>query len=269
MEFFLSKQSAFLLFFIKLLVFVQLPVSLCAYDMYTSCSNNRFNCGKITNVGYPFWGVGRPDACGHPDLKLNCAEDITTIEIMNLTYRVLAVNESTKIIKIVREDYWGGICTPRFANTTLDPVLFDYGPGNDNITLSYGCLLPVLSTCDISGFKNTGVIIQVGAQGPGLCTASVIFPVDINLIYSNSVLGNLALIVAAIKGGFNVKWKENTAACSACIKSKGVCGYDLISKNRTTCYCPNQSSGFTCPSSPTARSPQVPSIGTGMHQFLG
>ncbi|XP_041003274.1 LEAF RUST 10 DISEASE-RESISTANCE LOCUS RECEPTOR-LIKE PROTEIN KINASE-like 1.3 isoform X3 [Juglans microcarpa x Juglans regia] len=261
MESWLSKQSAFLLlFFIKFLVFVEVPVSLCANNWYSSCSN-RFNCGKITNVGYPFRGDGRPDACGHPDLKLNCAKDITTIEIKNLTYRVLAVNESTKILKIVREDYWGGICSPRLENTSLDPDLFDYGPGYSDITLSYGCLLPVLSTCAINGFNNTGVIVQIGAQGPGLCTASVVFPVGIPTSSIYSALENLVLIEATIKEGFDVKWKEDTAACSACTESKGVCGYDVISKTRTTCYCPDQSSGLMCSSSP-AGSPQVPSTET-------
>ncbi|KAG7986055.1 hypothetical protein I3843_03G059900 [Carya illinoinensis] len=257
MESWLSKQSAsLLLFFIKFLVFVELPVSLCAYDWYSRCSNDRFNCGKITNVGYPFWGDARPDACGHPDLKLNCAKDITTIEIKRLTYRVLAVNESTKILKIVRDDYWGGICSPRLENTSLDHDLFDYGPGYLNITLEYGCLIPGLSTCTINGFTNTGVIVQIGAQGPGLCTASVVFPVAI-LNLDNGARENLELIEAAIKGGFDVKWKEETAACSACTESKGVCGYDVISKNRTICYCPDQRYGSTCPSSP-AGSPQVP-----------
>ncbi|KAG6720377.1 hypothetical protein I3842_03G058200 [Carya illinoinensis] len=261
MESWLSKQSAFLLlFFIKFLVFVELPVSLYANDWYSSCGINRFNCGKIANVGYPFWGDARPDSCGHPDLKLNCAKDITTIEIKGLTYRVLAVNESTKILKIVRDDYWGGICSPRLENTSLNPDLFDYGPGYSNITLVYGCLIPVLSTCAISGFTNTGVIVQIGAQGPGICTASVVFPVAIpNLNYN--ALENLALIEAAIKGGFDVKWKEETAACSACTESKGVCGYDVMSKNRTICYCPDQRYGLTCSSSP-AGSPQVPSTET-------
>ncbi|KAG2715022.1 hypothetical protein I3760_03G057000 [Carya illinoinensis] len=261
MESWLSKQSAFLLlFFIKFLVFVELPVSLYANDWYSSCGTNRFNCGKIANVGYPFWGDARPDSCGHPDLKLNCAKDITTIEIKGLTYRVLAVNESTKILKIVRDDYWGGICSPRLENTSLNPDLFDYGPGYSNITLVYGCLIPVLSTCAISGFTNTGVIVQIGAQGPGICTASVVFPVAIpNLNYN--ALENLALIEAAIKGGFDVKWKEETAACSACTESKGVCGYDVMSKNRTICYCPDQRYGLTCSSSP-AGSPQVPSTET-------
>jgi hypothetical protein len=74
----LSFQSTFLLLvFIIFLVSVEVPVSLCSYDWYPSC-NNRFNCGNITDVGYPFRGDGRPDGCGHPDLKLNCWKNITS-----------------------------------------------------------------------------------------------------------------------------------------------------------------------------------------------
>ncbi|KAK7842189.1 hypothetical protein CFP56_014261 [Quercus suber] len=30
---------------------------------------NTFNCGEITNVGYPFWGAGQAGACGNPHIS--------------------------------------------------------------------------------------------------------------------------------------------------------------------------------------------------------
>jgi hypothetical protein len=264
MDSWLSFQSTFLvLVFVIFMVFVEVPVSLCSHDSYSSCSS-PFNCGHITDLSYPFWGDGRPDACGHPDLKLNCSENIATIEIMNVTYRVLDADHSTKILKIVREDYLvGGFCSPDFVNTTLDSEFFDYGPGSYfNITLLYGCPtanIPPLFTCNIDGIANKGGCIIDGAHGPGLCAKSVVVPV---LATHYQDIGNWPIIEDAIKVGFDVKWKEG-ADCSACTGSKGVCGYDL-SKNQPTCYCRNQSNGLTCaaaaPQAPTTISPSGMSL---------
>jgi hypothetical protein len=233
-------------------------VSLCSHDSYSSCSN-RFDCGDVTDMGYPFWGNGRPEGCGHPDLELNCSRNITTIEIMNVKYRVLSANYSNQILKIVREDnFLGGICPPDFVNTTVDSQFFYYGPGSVNITLLYGCpptyFPPVMKhfpfSCTIDGIDDKGGYIVEGALGPESCAKSVVVPV----LYGNDHYQppNLSTIEEIIKRGFDVKWKED-AACTACTESKGVCGYDP-SKNQPTCYCPNQSSGLTC----AAGAPQAP-----------
>jgi hypothetical protein len=96
---------------------------------------------------------------------LYCSGNITTIEIKKVTYRVLDADPSTKILKIVREDYLvGGICSPDFVDTTLDSELFDYGHGDVNITLLYGCPptnIPSQMTyfpfsCTIDGIANKG-----------------------------------------------------------------------------------------------------------------
>jgi len=256
MDSWLSFQSTFLvLVFVIFMVFVEVPVSLCSYDWYSSCSNRYFDCGVITDVGYPFWGDGRPDSCGHPDLELNCSRNIATIEIMKVRYRVLAADTSTKILKIVREDYLvGGICSLVFVNTTLDSELFDYVPGKYyfNITLLYGCpptyypvslMIYSAFSCTIDGIANKDGYIVYGAYGPESCAKSVVVPVPgFDYYYQGS--GNGSTVEETIKEGFDVKWKED-AACSACTGSTGVCGYDP-SKNQPTCYCPNQSNGLTC-----------------------
>ena len=120
---FLFRYPPLVIFFITILVFVQIPVFLC-YDLYASC-NNKYHCGDIANVDYPFWGEDRVRGCGKPDLFLNCTGDITLIEMRNVTYRVLSVNMATRSLKIAREDYYsGGICSPRFVNTSLDSNFF-------------------------------------------------------------------------------------------------------------------------------------------------
>jgi len=270
MDSWLSFQSTFLvLVFVIFMVFIEVPVSLCSHDSYSSCSNRYFDCGHITGVGYPFWGDDRPEGCGHPDLELKCSSNIATIEIMNVTYRVLAANPSTKILEIVREDYLvGGICSPDFVNTTLDSELFDYGPGSYvNITLLYGCpptnYIPPVTiyfpfSCTIDGIANKVGYIVEGAHGPGSCAKSVVVPVPLGIDRYYQGNGNWSTIEETIKQGFDVKWKED-AACTACTVSKGACGYDP-SKNQPTCYCPNQSNGLTC----AAGAPQAPTSPSGM-----
>jgi hypothetical protein len=75
-----------------------------------------------------------------------------------------------------------------------------------------------------------------------LCAKSVVVPVLFGTDQYQGTGNWSTTIEETIKGGFDVKWKED---CSACTGSKGVCGYDP-SKNQPTCYCPNQSNGLTC-----------------------
>ena len=252
-------SPSLVLFFITILVLVQIPVFLCL-DLYTSCSN-LYNCGDITNVGYPFWGDGRNLGCGNPSLYLTCTRDITFIDINNVTYRVLDVDTNTKSLKIARNDSWGGVCSINHVNTTFDSNLFVYSPGYGNITLVYGCpsVTPVLFNCIGIG----GGYMLLGAHGPDKCKVSVVFPVlqwEIQLLP-----GNLSKMEEDVKEGFLVNWKEDTDSCSACTQSKGVCGYDVNTK-QPTCYCQDQTYGPNpCPPSPHPGAPQTPSNKSGTY----
>jgi hypothetical protein len=184
--------------------------------------------------------------------------------MMNLKCRVLSADVGAKTLRIVREDFLDGICSPVWVNTNLDSELFEYVPGYDNITLLYGCpSLPnysaPISSCSVDGTANKSIYVQDGYQGPGVCAKSVVVPVLATFINDQDML-NLSRIEGAIKGGFDVKRKEDPA-CSACTVSKGVCGYDQ-NANHTICYCPNQSSRIqlSCATEDT----QAPSSESGM-----
>ena len=115
-------QSPFLILFIIItLVLVQIPVFLC-FNWYSSCSN-KYNCGDVTNIGYPFWGDIRDFGCGNLSLFLSCKANITFIEINYITYRALGAKNATKILKIARADFNGGVCSLNHVNTTLDSNL--------------------------------------------------------------------------------------------------------------------------------------------------
>ncbi|GMY24338.1 LEAF RUST 10 DISEASE-RESISTANCE LOCUS RECEPTOR-LIKE PROTEIN KINASE-like 2.7 [Fagus crenata] len=99
----LFPSPSLVLFFITILVAVQIPVFLC-YDLYTLICKNQYNCEDISNFGYPFCGDGRDFGCGNPSLYLICGYNNTFLEINNIKYRVLGVNTTTKSLKIARED---------------------------------------------------------------------------------------------------------------------------------------------------------------------
>ncbi|KAF3969466.1 hypothetical protein CMV_006753 [Castanea mollissima] len=230
-----SPNSLVYSFFIFFIFINNIHLSLCKDDSYTNCSKNIFSCGNIT-ISFPFWGENYT-GCGYPGIKLNCTENVTTMEIMNVNYRVLDVNPSAQILTITREDYWTSFCSPQFTNTTLDPTLFDFGNGIQNLTLTYGCALSSIAlprqlTCSTTTGSLFDVHMKPGAHGPDEnCTTSVIIPVR----YSQSLdTLDWSKLEQSLKEGFDVKLKVVSPACRNCIKSNGVCGYDL-KLNQATC----------------------------------
>ncbi|KAL1361278.1 LEAF RUST 10 DISEASE-RESISTANCEUS RECEPTOR-LIKE PROTEIN KINASE-like 1.4 isoform X2 [Arachis hypogaea] len=237
-----------------LLIMIQIPPYLSSNDdNYTSCADTRYDCGKINNIGFPFWGGNRPKQCGHPLLQLNCDPDhdsTTYITIKNMRYRVLQAYPENQTMKIARVDYFEGLCPSKAVNTSLDFELFDYGPGNKNLTLFYHCSLNNGLSNSIPGFLNcfsnrtSDEYFYARPEALGappssvVCTTSVFIPlllqfdVKVELTWNN--------IEGAIQNGFLVKWIGSVAECFKCMNTGGACGYDLNS-NQPTCYCKDQS----------------------------
>ncbi|KAL4022898.1 hypothetical protein IC575_016644 [Cucumis melo] len=226
-----SPISSFLLFFAFSLPFV-FGNSL---DLFSSCSN-LFNCGDITDVGFPFWGVGRPPECGNPALRLACEGNKATIVITEIKYQILKYSRqnNSQTLTIARTDYMGTLCPKKFINTTIDYNLFDAIPTSHNITLLYCSSSTVAGQFSCPGY-NAG-FIQVSPMGFSPCNMSVIVPVSMNFFPPVSDVVNSTEVLKAIEEGFEVRVKEDGGRCGICEQSHGVCGYDLNS-NRTTCYC--------------------------------
>ncbi|KAM6546439.1 hypothetical protein CsatB_027175 [Cannabis sativa] len=226
-------------------------------DLYSACSN-KYRCGSIGDVDFPFWGDGRPEYCGHPKLKLGCQGNNATIEIEGIKYQVLEIEKETPIIKIARVDFLNnGICSPLYGDTTLDKDIFEYAPASEAITIFYGCN----STDNMYG----GFDCNPGGKSfilPGnntmekidahfSCRSNVIVRVS-DPVQTYAEFMNSTLIEEALKEGYPVSYKVEFAGCENCRKSGGVCGYDW-GVNRTTCYCQGDLSPVlkdVCPSPP-------------------
>ncbi|KAG6743136.1 hypothetical protein POTOM_054082 [Populus tomentosa] len=80
-----------------------------------------------------------PDYCGYPVLKLNCSDQDLEITIEKLTYKVLGINNQSRILSVARKDYAENICPTLILNTTWIPNLLSYTSDDHNITINYGC----------------------------------------------------------------------------------------------------------------------------------
>ncbi|KAJ9682853.1 hypothetical protein PVL29_018725 [Vitis rotundifolia] len=277
---FFSSSPSLGLFLLLVLVLFDFPLSLgnpAELYKYNTCSQ-EFNCGNITGVSYPFWGFDRPFGCGLLDLQLNCQDGIATIEIKGVDYRVLSFNKGAQTLRIARQDYLKGICSPLLVNSTLDPKLFDYAAVHQYVTFFYGCpsslaisVMPQNFSCSIAGIplKDGYFVAGPQPQGPGACNVSVFVPILPTSILEE--IGNFQnsdqLIEGVIGEGIEVRLNVDGTACSECLESKGVCAYDL-GLNQTTCYCKDQLQASETCASPTGEEPSPesspPSISAGV-----
>jgi hypothetical protein len=222
-------------FVLVLFLFIQVPSSLGNDDLYTACSK-KFVCGKIF-ADFPFWGNDRPRACGVPELELRCENnDIAKMNINQVAYRILEINQDAGILRIAREDSFVGLCPPQFMNSTFNPKVFESVEGYKNLTFIYGCkdappsipgrIIPF--TCKINEVNDQGGYIQEGDTGPGECNRSVLVQAHWRPFW------DMGAWEEHLKKGFEVRWKVDMEACGECYRSSGVCGIDYAT-NQTTC----------------------------------
>ncbi|KAI3451782.1 hypothetical protein Pfo_008447 [Paulownia fortunei] len=244
------------------LVFLGIPSCVCQNDQQFQTCRQPFQCGSIGEIGYPFWGGNRPASCGYPGFELNCRGDVLRLNISSISYRVLAIDNSTQTLRVSRDDLWNTIC-PRFLfNTTLNFALFDYSStANDqNITLYYGCglnQLPPLTpsapnqfNCDVNGTNSWSFYLTREATGLGdgvTCSSNISVPVNQT---AAQALANLAttsttLLQSALASGFSIQWSADDENCNNCVRSGGLCGYNQDSAS-FACYCTDRPYDFTC-----------------------
>jgi len=215
---------------IIILILINIPSCSSSNDAYMNCQN-LISCGKITNIGFPFWGKNRPKECGHPLMQLTCQNEIGYINIKGVQYQVLEANPDSHTLKITREDYLQDLCQPKHVSTTLDTQIYVYDSSYNNLTLSYACnSSPIYIPCnETSGEK---VYPLFGSLPPVSCQTSVVVPVPLSLVD----IGTFNTVHQAIKEGFVVRWIVGVEDCDRCERSGGVCGIEGSSQ-QTTCYC--------------------------------
>ncbi|KAK9197120.1 hypothetical protein WN943_005254 [Citrus x changshan-huyou] len=233
-----------LLCFLSVLVVDKIQPSLANPELAKLCSL-PFGCGKI-NAGFPFWGGGRPELCGHPIFELKCENETPTMKLADVTYRVLNVNTKEKVIKLARQEYFEGLCPQ--SNTIIDASLFDISDGYEMFNLIYSC--PMFSrsfTCnmkDVNNYLDGFVQFTGGIQFRPDCNTTV------TVAFSKALLAAKRgkwVLQKALEEGFEMKWK-----LFGCEESCSSCGFDFFN-HKGICYCSggqlnSSSSGCSAPS---------------------
>ncbi|XWS30745.1 hypothetical protein CRYUN_Cryun23aG0015400 [Craigia yunnanensis] len=255
----------------------QAKQSVVANDGNISSCSTLFSYGNVQNIGYPFWGLDRPESCGYLGFKLNCNEDIPEITIMSATYRVLNINSPARVLEVARIDYIDNICPTYLANFTFNSSLFKYNMNTQIISLYYGCepLTVVdnltstearwissqfectINRTDIIGYYATmnitetffGSLATSISNSLGYCKNSVIIPVLSSEIQSLEENRNSDALVKALRVGFELQSSANDSFCNSCLNSHGQCGHNLTS-GEFICYCSDGSYSNDCTRSP-------------------
>ncbi|XP_061947407.1 LEAF RUST 10 DISEASE-RESISTANCE LOCUS RECEPTOR-LIKE PROTEIN KINASE-like 2.7 [Populus nigra] len=235
-------NSWFIIFLI--IIFVHAPSSASADDdeRYLSCMKS-FDCGNIKGVGYPLSGSDRPDYCGYPGFELGCSNQDPEITIMQLSYKLLGINNQSRTLNVSRTDYTENLCPTLLSNTSLNPNLLSSTSDHAEVTLYYGCPSPSPAgfsaqfTCNINdtgmmGYFTTVNLSVLSMSAPSLisyptaCNNSVKVPAHLSAIMPNLPDPNVAQLLEAISQGFELEWSANDSLCDTCKSSGGQCGYN-------------------------------------------
>ncbi|TYG94424.1 hypothetical protein ES288_A11G187500v1 [Gossypium darwinii] len=245
---------------------------------YLSCSV-RSSCGNISDIGYPFWGLNRPESCGYPGFKLSCSESELEITINSATYRVLAINKASQTLHVSRTDYSENLCPTHLINSTFESETSPFRQNGDSqdIRLYYGCQpltapqnltsIPGISNrfeCTINNTNIVGYYVTREFAGTVIgnflrsCSNSVIIPVPNSQVPSLEEGRDADDLEEAAKIGFQLWWSADDALCNSCVNKGGQCGRNLVS-GELKCYC---SDGEVC--SPDKKDGKVLKLGLGL-----
>ncbi|XP_059640717.1 LEAF RUST 10 DISEASE-RESISTANCE LOCUS RECEPTOR-LIKE PROTEIN KINASE-like 1.2 isoform X1 [Cornus florida] len=231
------------------------------HEMFSECRNQTYNCGQnIKGIGYPYWGDGRPQYCGHPLFQLKCQNnDYPVIDIDDHTFRVLGINSSGYTITMARLDLWDNHCPQTLTNITLNTTFFGYPSTVRNLYIFYNCtsnftidfVIRNNFTCDFDGSSESNgfyadesfLRIQLNGSYGTSCEDGIevsVLKTSLDGLWNGSV--NLQ---KALNLGFEVIYNTDDFQCAACETSGGTCGFNLATRE-FVCFCHDQPHRRTC-----------------------
>ena len=218
-----------------------LPPSYCIDDeRFVECSR-PFDCGRIKNIPYPFWGGNRLENCGIQGFEFTCRDnEYPVIRIAVLEFLVLNISQSHHIMTIARLDLWNSLYPPKLDNTTLDFNNFEYSTPTDlNLTLFYNCTSRVrgLDGANFSRSSDNTRNYFVRESFTGIrelfekCHRNIRVPV-LGTALTDESLG----LQNVLNQGFDVHYQNSwVITCTGCMASGGKCGSDF--PNTFVCFC--------------------------------
>ncbi|KAK9677607.1 hypothetical protein RND81_11G155300 [Saponaria officinalis] len=154
------------------IIILVLPSSTGVDSGYRTCISSLFSCGNVSNVGYPFWGDGRPRYCGLPTLQLQCIHSETgewpTLRIgskYEAPYNVTSLKHFESNITLELQGFPNIPCTSYNKNISN---IFKFSPSVENITFLYNCpsnILPRYRNNLVTCFEDQNQAISRGICG--------------------------------------------------------------------------------------------------------
>ncbi|CAL9174738.1 unnamed protein product [Musa hybrid cultivar] len=245
-----------------LLVLSSTPPSSSESDYrYADCAPYTYSCGgtKI-NISYPFRVDGRADYCGYPGYYVSCSKNNTfmTIEIDGKGYVVKDIDYLNRLITVVDPPFVNQSCPQPYQNTSLDISMYSYSDRDKNVTVFVNCTAlspPILDVPDMGcapgGARGRHGYYQLTGETHieilGNCSSMVVVP--IHQAAAVEIGSGNRSFSDAVKGGFSLHWEAGERWCRDCVESGGRCGFDRLSPESHTCFCPHNSTVGTCPPS--------------------
>ncbi|CAL9750815.1 unnamed protein product [Musa acuminata subsp. burmannicoides] len=235
------------------------PSSSESYYRYAACAPHTYSCGGTRiNISYPFRVDGRADNCGYSGYYVACSDDNTsvTIEIDGKGYVVKDIDYFNRLITVVDPPFVKQSCPQPYQNTSIDISLYSYSDRDRNVTVFVNCTAlspPIPDMHDIGCEPGGGAGGRHGYyQLPGEthmemfgnCSSMVVVPM--HQAASDEIRYGKLSFSDAVKGGFSLHWKAGEEWCCDCFNSGGRCGFDALSPNSHTCFCPYGSTVGTC-----------------------
>ncbi|KAK9677287.1 hypothetical protein RND81_11G133600 [Saponaria officinalis] len=234
------------------IIILVLPSSTGVDSGYITCTSSLFSCGNVSNVGYPFWGDGRPRYCGLPALQLQCLHseigDFPTLIFGSkdkAPYNVASLKhfESNITLELRRFPYIP--CTSYSKNINN---IFKFSPSVENITFLYNCpsnILPHYSNNSVVCFEDQNQAYYVSNLSAhkeyASCSSTVVPVFRKQLDLYNQ--GKVDSITQVLNQGFDVSY-EYSPQCLSCKNSRGTCGSSEVSE--FVCLCKNGPSLYGC-----------------------
>ncbi|KAF8113648.1 hypothetical protein N665_0047s0054 [Sinapis alba] len=226
-----------------------------ANELHDLCSQ-PFKCGHQTGLLYPFWSPGRDD-CGHPDFKVDCSGEFAEISISSVNFRVLEANYDSHIIRLARTDYIDDLCPTDPSHMLFVQNVLQLVPTTELLRIYYDCrqdfshyvpkyfgALPCIGDNDNGDDKRNYYVTRnlssplLQGISPVLTNLSVSCDKNVSIPASGPALNTLQLnsstdnLKKALEEGFELGLNQD---CSACLASRGVCGFNR-SATAFACY---------------------------------
>ncbi|GAY67497.1 LEAF RUST 10 DISEASE-RESISTANCE LOCUS RECEPTOR-LIKE PROTEIN KINASE-like 2.1 [Citrus sinensis] len=222
-------------------------------EQFMSC-NSSHSCGDLQDIGYPFWGSNiRPQYCGRQGFELQCHDnDYATIRIGHQSFRVLEINNTNPIMRIVIADYIGRDCLESIRKSSISDPLFNYAEKVRNLSLFYDCSADFSSQLGKNNYGCTsegGVVIRSfytidnydDSRLPNLSNScSRVIKVPIQPTRPNILYLTEGKLIEALNQGFEVRYVADDMRCSTCTSSQsgGICGSNQYSDEFSCLYPP-------------------------------